>query len=99
MSLVARVANQTANGNAGVRQPLHYSLFHRYSEYIETREWDIAETLSRLSSFRTSTADQQNGPYVHDCHLGAAALKIAEREGIHEGIRRKRDIGSRARAR
>ena len=33
-----------------------------------------------------SAADQQDGPYVHDCHLGAAARKIADREGTHDGI-------------
>ena len=44
-------------------------------------------------------ADHQNGFYVHGCHLGAAARKIAEREGTQDGILRKRDMGSKARAR
>ena len=41
--------------------------------------------------------DQKNGPYIHGVHLGVAARKIAERDGTHPGIRRKREIGSSAR--
>ena len=40
---------------------------------------------------------RESGFHVHGCHLGAAARKIADREGTHEGMRRKREIGSRAR--
>jgi hypothetical protein len=99
LTLCGRIGNQAANGYAEVRQPLHYSLFHRHSKYIEASERDIAEAFCRFSVFRADPADQQNGPYVHDCHLGAAARKIAEREGIQEGILRNRDIGSKARVR
>ncbi len=99
LSLRRRLSNEAANAYAEVPEPLHYSLFHRHSEYIEAGERDIAEALCRFSVFQADPANQHNGPYVHDCHLGAAARKIAEREGIQEGILRNRDMGSKARAR
>ena len=45
---------------------------------------------------RLRRCNHQDCPYIHDCHPGAAARKRMEREGIHAGRRRKRDIGSSA---
>src|SRR5580698_2264818 len=99
LSRSGRVADYAAHSHAKVPQPADHPLFGRHPEHIQAGERHSAEAFrpSLLSS--ADSTDQQNGPYVHDCHLGAAARKMAEREGTHEGIRRNLDIGSSARVR
>src|SRR5690242_12981961 len=91
-SIRGSVVDQTANGNSEALQRSHHSLFHRHSEYIEAGQWNISESFFRFSLACRISTDEYYGPYVHDCHLGAAARKIAEREGIQDGILRNLEI-------
>jgi len=49
-----------------------------------------------LAEIKGGVPKNNDCSYIHGAHLGAAARKIADREGIQAGRRRKREIGSNA---
>ncbi len=93
------VTDHTDTGYTEAVQPLDNPFHYRYSKNINICERYAADGFCPGRTFARGASDQYDCSYVHDCHLGAAARKIAERDGTHAGIRRNRDIGSSARAR
>src|SRR5205823_3146337 len=82
--------------DATCNQLLSDALHQRLAQYVERCDWRAGYALRRCargSQPRLRHADQQYGFHIHGAHLGAAARKIAEREGIHAGMRRNREIG------
>src|SRR6185369_11054023 len=71
-------------------------LEHRFAENIQQSDRNSTEYFFALC---TRAAHQNERPYIHGDHLGAAARKIADRDGTQPGIRRNREIGSSAFAR
>ncbi len=93
-----RVYDQSLRDTGGP-QPLRNPLENRCPKNVEAGEWNSGHHLFLRSAIRNRNPEQHERLYIHGCHLGAAARKIADREGTQDGIRRKREIGSRARAR
>jgi len=98
-AVTGRIADE---GYARDAEPLKsslHALHNRQPKNVQISKRHSSDTFLRARDVAIRTSNQHNRPYIHDCHLGAAARKIAERDGTHEGIRRKREIGSRARVR
>src|SRR6185369_16050676 len=74
---------------------IEHALNNGLTQNIQERDWHSCYPFGifRMSSY------EEDCFYIHAAPFGAVARKIAEREGTHDGKRRKRESGSRARLR
>ena len=98
-AVTRRIADEGYARDPELLKPPLYALHYWQSKHVQISKRHSADTFLRTWDVAARTPDQHNRSYIHDCHLGAAARKMAERDGTHEGIRRKREIGSSALAR
>ena len=61
-----------------------------------TFQYGCAEHVCVRRGHRAGLVNDEKRAYAHGTHRGAAVRNNMERDGTHDGIRRKRDIGRKA---